>query len=131
MIPPGLAVKPPALARVSSDTAVSLQLSQASLNNGHGNNSSGYCGSPAGPIAPCSPLTRVTHSSPSQHSRNLTTGHFTASSSYHHYNTPSTTAHSSFMHHHHHSTPHHHHTGHHSASGISNGYGLVTQCYSQ
>lgn len=89
--PGGLAVKPPALARVSSDTAVSLQMAQTSLNT----SSSGYCGSPS--VTPCSPLTRVQHSTPSAApaslvSRNLPSSHFlpssTTSNYYHHHSLP-------------------------------------------
>ena len=55
----GIGVRPPSLSRVSSDS-VAVQMSHTSLNSG----SSSYCGSPiAG--APCSPLTRVQHSTPS------------------------------------------------------------------
>lgn len=65
MVPNGLAVRPPALARVSSDS-VAVQMAHASLSTGSPN----YCGSPV--VAPCSPLTRVQHSSPSISSHGFT-----------------------------------------------------------
>jgi hypothetical protein len=85
-IPPGLAVKPPALARVSSDTAVSLQMAQTSLATSC---SSGYGGSPV--PNPCSPLTRVQHSSPSlgishhhQHHNSIPSNHYFNGHHHHH-----------------------------------------------